>query len=105
MQEQNPFPLHSRRLALKPPLPPEVTLGRRRRHHSTETSIISTSGEASYSHIPESTQVVSTNPSLSTIVEKESSQLPVVTIHPICETIPPEPNVVQLEIDPDLIVL
>ena len=31
----------------------------------------------------------------------ESSQLPVVTIHPINETILPEPNIVQLEVDPD----
>ena len=29
----------------------------------------------------------------------EPSQLPVVTIHPISDTIPPEPNVVQLEVD------
>ena len=28
-----------------------------------------------------------------------------VTIHPICETIPLEPDVVQLEVDPDPIVL
>ena len=28
-----------------------------------------------------------------------------VTIHPISETIPPEPNVVQLEVDPNTIIL
>ena len=33
----------------------------------------------------------------------DSSQLPMVTIHPISETIPPEPDVVQLEVDPDLV--
>ena len=87
MEEHNPIPHRSRR------------------HHSTETSTISTSSEASSSHIPKLAQVVSTNPGLSTIVETESSQLPMVTIHPICETIPPEPNVVQLEVDPDPIVL
>ena len=101
MEEQNPFPRRSRRLALKPPLPPEVTSGWRRRYHSTETSTISASGEASSSHIPESAQVVSTNPGSSTVVDTESSQLPLVTIHPISETIPPRPDVVQPKVDPD----
>ena len=87
MEEQNPFPHHSRR------------------HHSTKTSTINTSSEASSSHIPELAQVVSTNLGLSTVVETESSQLLMVTIHPIVETIPPEPNVVQLEVDVDPIVL
>ena len=100
MEEKNPFPRHSHRLALKPPLPPKVTPGQRRRHHSTKTSTISTSVETSSSHIPELAQVVSTNLGLSTVVETNSSQLLVVTIHPICETIPPEPDVVQLEVDP-----
>ena len=101
MEEQNPFPCHSRRLALKPPLPPEVTPCWQRRHHSTETSTISTSGEASSSHILELAQVVSTHPGSSTAVETKSSQLPMVTIHPISENIPPGPDVVQPEIDPD----
>ena len=65
------------------------------------TSTISTSSEASSSHIPESAQVVSTHPGSSTVVETESSQLPVVTIHPISDTIPPGPDVVQPEVDPD----
>ena len=38
---------------------------------------------------------------MSTGVETESSKLPTVTIHPISETIPPGPDVVQSEIDPD----
>ena len=59
MEEQNPFPRRSCRLALKPPLPLEATSGRRRRHHSTETSTISTFGATSFSHIPELSQVVS----------------------------------------------
>ena len=87
MEEQNPFPHHSCR------------------HRSTETNTISTSGEESSSHIWKLAQVVSTNPGLSTVVKTESSQLLVVTIHPICETVPPEPNVVQLEVDLDPIVL
>ena len=61
MEEEHPFPCRSRRIALKPPLPPEVTSSRRRRHRSTETSTFSTFGEASSSHIPESAQVVSTH--------------------------------------------
>ena len=105
MEEQNTFPHNLRRIALKPPLPPEVTLGLKRRHHSTETNTIGTFGEASSSHIPKLAQVVSTNPGLSTVFETESSQLLVVTIHPIYETIPPEPNVVQLEVDSDPIML
>ena len=105
MKEENPFPCRSHRLSLKPPLTPEVTCGRQSHHHSTETSTISTSGEASSSHILELAQVVSTNLGLSTVVKIESSQLPVVTIHPICETIPPETDVVQLEVDLDPIVL
>ena len=105
MEEKNPFPHRSHRLALKPPLPPEVTLSRRRRHHSTKTSIISTYGETSSSHIPESKKVVSTHPGSSIVVKTESSQIPMVTIHPISETIPPKPDVFQLEVDPDPIVL
>ena len=37
----------------------------------------------------------------STVVETESSQLLVVTIHSITETIPPGPDVVQSQIDSD----
>ena len=101
MEEQKPFPCRSRRLMLKPPLPTEVTSGRRRRSQSSESSTIHTSGETSFSHKPELAQVVSTHPGSSTVVETESSQLPVVTIHPISETIPPGPDVVQPQIDPD----
>ena len=32
MEEQNPFPRHSRSLALKPPLPPEVISGSEGNH-------------------------------------------------------------------------
>ena len=53
MEEQNPIPRFSRRLALKPPLPPEVTSGRRRRSRSVESSTIRTSGETSFSNKPE----------------------------------------------------
>ena len=105
MEQQNPFPHRSRRLALKPPLPLEVTSGRRRRSHSTKSSTTRTSGETSSSHKPEFAQVVSTHPGLSIVVEVESSQLLVVTIHLISETIPPELDVVQLEVDPDPIIL
>ena len=35
----------------------------------------------------------------------ESSQLPMVTIHPISETIPPEPIVFQLKVDLDPIII
>ena len=34
-------------------------------------------------------------------METESSHLPVVMIHQISETMPPRPNVVQSQIDPD----
>ena len=54
MEEQNNFPRRSHILALKPPLPLEVTPGRRRRHQSTETSTIGTSSEASSYHISKS---------------------------------------------------
>ena len=47
------------------------------------------------------TQVVFTNPGLSVVVEIESSQLSVVTIHLIAKTISPGPDVVQPQIDPD----
>ena len=90
-------------LALKQPLPPEVTPGRRRRQNSNESSTVSTSREASSSHIPKLTQVFSTYLSFFTFVETEFSQLSVVMIHPISETIPPGPDVVQPEIDPDLV--
>ena len=103
MEEQNPFPGRSHRLALKSPLPLEVTSGRRRRTRFSESSTIHTSGETSFSHKPELAQVFSTHPSSSTVVETESSQLLVVMIHPISETIPPGPDVVQPEIDPDLV--
>ena len=73
MEEGNPFPRRSRRLALKPPLPLEVTSAQRRKHHSTKTYTISTSGEASYSHILDLAQVVSKNLGSSTVVETESS--------------------------------
>ena len=102
---KNHFPRRSRRLALKPPLLLEVTSGRRRRSQSTESSTIRTSGETSLSHKPELAQFDSTHLDSSTVVKMESSQLPVVTICPICEAIPPEPNVFQLEFDPDLIVI
>ena len=39
--------------------------------------------------------------SSSTVVKTESSQLPMVTIHPISETIPPGPDVIQSKIDTD----
>ena len=68
MEEQNPFPRCSRRLALKPPLPPEVTSGRRRRSRFVESSTIHTSRETSFSNKPKLAQVVSTHPSSSTIV-------------------------------------
>ena len=100
MEEHNPTPCHSRRLALKPPLPPEVISGGRRRSRSTKSSTIRTSREKS-SFKPELAQIVSTHPSSSTIVETESSQLPVVMIHSIIETILPRPEVVQSHIDPD----
>ena len=100
MEEQNPFHCRSHRLALKPPLPLEFTSMWRRRHHSIETNTSSTYGETTSYHIPELAQVVSKHLGSSTVVETESSQLPMVTIHPICETIPPEPNVVQLEVNP-----
>ena len=88
---------------MKPHLQPEVTSGQRRQHRSTETSTISTYGEAPSSHILESAQVVSTHPSSSIIFDMESLQLPVVTIHPISETIPPKPDVVQMEVNSDLV--
>ena len=69
MEEQNPFPRCSHRLALKPPLPPKVTSGRRRRSRSAESSTIRTSGETSFSHKPELAQVVSTHPGSSTVIE------------------------------------
>ena len=100
MEEHNPTPFFSRRLALKPPLPPEVTSRRRRQSRSTESSTIRTSGET-YSFKPDLAQIVSTHPDSFTVVETKSSQLPVVTIHPIAETIPPGPDVVQSQIDPD----
>ena len=93
-------PCRSRRLALKPPLPLKVISGRRRQSQSAESSTICTSGETS-SFNPELAQIVSTHPSSSTVVETESSQLPVVTIHSIVETIPPGPDVVQSQIDLD----
>ena len=101
MEEKSPFPCRSRRLALKPPLPPEVTSGRQRRSQFAESSTIHTSGETSFSHKQELAQVVSTHLGLSTVVETKSSQLPMVMIHPISETIPPGPNVVQTKIDPN----
>ena len=105
MEEQNPSPRRSCRLALKPPLPPEVTSGRRRRSRSDESSTIRTSGETLFSHRLELAQVVSTHPGSSTIIYMESSQLPMVTIHPINETIPSEPDIVQLEVDLNPIVI
>ena len=104
MEEHNPTPHRSRRLALKPPLPLEVISTRRRRSRSAESSTIRTSGETSFFN-PELAQIVSTHPGSFTVVETESSQLPVVTIHSIVETIPPKPNVVQLEVGLDPIVL
>ena len=101
MEEQNTFPIRSHRLALKAPLPPEVTSSRRRRSRSVESRTIRTSGETSYSHKPKLAQVVSTHPSSSTVFKTESSQLPVVTIHTISETIPLVPNVVQPKIGLD----
>ena len=50
---------------------------------------------------PELAQIVSTHPGSFTVVKTESSQLPVVKIHLVAETIPPGPNVVQSQIDPD----
>ena len=100
MEEQNLVPRRSCRLALKPPLPLEVTSGRRRRSRSVESSTIRTSGETS-SFKPELAQIVSTHPGLSTVVKTKSSQLLVVMIHSIAETIPPGPEVVQSQIDPD----
>ena len=72
MEEHNPTPRRSRRLALKPPLPPEVTPGRRRHSRSTESSTIRTSAETS-SLQPELAQVISTIPGSSIIVETENS--------------------------------
>ena len=100
MEEHNPIPHRSRRLALKPPLPLEVTSGKRRRSRSAESSRIHTSRETSSFNL-ELAQIVSTHPSSFTTVEMKSSQLLVVTIHSIAETIPPGPNVVQSQIDPD----
>ena len=72
MEEQNPIPHRSRRLAKKPPLPSEVTSGRRRRSRSTESSTICTFGETT-SFKPELAQIVSTHPGSFTVVETESS--------------------------------
>ena len=58
-------------------------------------------GETSFSHKIELSQVSSTHPGSSTVVETESSQLPVVTIHPISETIPSGPVIFQPQIDLD----
>ena len=96
MEEQNSFPHRSHRLALNPPLPPEVTYGKRRRSHSAESSTIRTPGETSSSNIPELAHFISTHIGSSPVVKTKSSQLPVVTIHPISETIPPGSDVVQL---------
>ena len=98
---EHPFPYHSRRIAKKPHLPPKSSSSRKMWHRSTEFSTISTHGATSSSHIPELEQVVFTNPSSSNIVKTESSQLPVVMIHPISETIPPGVDVVQPEVDLD----
>ena len=68
MEEQNPFPRRSRRLALKPPLPPEVTYGRQRQSRSVESSTIRTSSETSYFK-PELAQIVSTHPGSFTVVK------------------------------------
>ena len=100
MEEHNPTPHCSRRLALKPPLPPEVISGRWRRSRSPESSTICTSGEKS-SFNPELAQIVSTHLSSFTVVKIESSHLLVVTIHSVAETIPPGPDIVQSHIDPD----
>ena len=73
MEKEHPFPRRLHRIALKPPLLPETISGHLRRHHSTETSTISTSGVTSSSHIPESAQFFSRNLGSSTVVEMESS--------------------------------
>ena len=75
MEEQNPFPRHSCRLALKPPLQPEVTSGRRRRSRSAESSTIRTSSETSVSHNPELSQFVSTHLGSSTVVVKPAPKI------------------------------
>ena len=72
MEEQNPIPRRSRRLALKTPLPLEVTSGMRRRSRSVESSIIRNSGETSSFKL-ELAQIVSTHPGSFIVVETESS--------------------------------
>ena len=67
MEEHNPTPRCSCTLALKPPLPMEVTFGRRRRSRYAESSTIRTSGETS-SFKPELAQIVSTHPGSFTVV-------------------------------------
>ena len=67
MEEQNPIPRRSRILALKPPLPPEVISGRRRRSRFAESSTIHTSGETSSFKL-ELAQIVSTHPGSFTVV-------------------------------------
>ena len=74
MEEHNPTTRRSRRLASKPPLPSEVTSGRRRRLRYAESSTIRTSGETSFSHKPELAQVVSTYPGSSTRGHDPSNQ-------------------------------
>ena len=100
MEDKIPIPRHSHRLDLKQPLPPEVISSRRRRSQSAESSTMRTFGETS-SFKPELAQKFSTHPNSSTVVETESSQVPMVMIHSIDETIPPGPDVVQSQIDPD----
>ncbi|WP_208081123.1 hypothetical protein, partial [Bacteroides uniformis] len=68
MEEHNPIPHRSCRLALKQPLPPEVTSGRRRRSRYAESSTICTSRETSFSHKPELDQVDSKHLGSSTVV-------------------------------------
>ena len=100
MEEKNPIPHRSHRLALKPPLPLEVTSGRQRQSRSVESSTICTSRKTS-SFKPELAKKFCTHISSLTVFETESSQLPIVTIHSITETIPHGPDVVQSQIDPD----
>ena len=67
MEEQNPFPRRSRRLALKLPLPLEVISSRRSRSRSTKSSTICMSAKT-LSLQPELAQVISTHPGSSIVV-------------------------------------
>jgi len=100
VEEQKPPPLHSSRMKIKPPLPPEATTNCRPRHRRTQTTESGTSGSTSGPPLdidhPESSIPLSSKPEITFIpvgdTDTIETKVPEFLLHEVIQSNLPHPE-------------